>query len=130
MAVSAVGRAPYQAYARESARADPLSSQARVVTTEVGFRLGRFGLSYTSKDVELLSDSTGQSAPGLSLTESFEAVLDGAAAISRVFDAVSLSSPETGSSPLASAHRAIAAYAAAEAGLTRYAVSRTLLATV
>ncbi len=130
MAVSAVGRAPLQAYARESARAQTLSPQARVVTTEVGFRLGGFGLSYTSKDVELLSDTTGQSAPGLSLTESFEAVLDGAATIGRVFDAVSLSPPETGSSPLASAQRAIAAYAAVEAGLAWSADSRTLLATV
>ncbi|NMC48744.1 MAG: hypothetical protein GYA47_04845 [Desulfovibrio sp.] len=130
MAVSAVGRAPYQAYARESARAQTLSPQARVVTTEVGFRLGGFGLSYTSKDVELLSDTTGQSAPGLSLTESFEAVLDGAVTIGRVFDAVSLSSSETGTFPLASPHRAIAAYAAVEAGLARSAASRTLLATV
>jgi hypothetical protein len=130
MAVSAVGRAPCHAYARESARAQSLSPQARVVTTEVGFRLGRFGLSYTSKDVELLSDSTGQSAPGLSLAESFEAVLDGAVAISRVFDAVSPSSAETGTSPLASAQRAIAAYAAVEAGLAWSSASRTRLATV
>ncbi|QLA17727.1 hypothetical protein [Desulfolutivibrio sulfoxidireducens] len=131
MAVSAVGRTPYLAYARESAKAEPSSPQARIVTTEVGFRLGRFGLSYTSKDVELLSQDTGQASQdtGFSVTEPFEAILEGAVAAGRMFDAALTPSLEIGTSPLASRQRAIAAYAAVEAGLASSSASRTLLAT-
>ncbi len=130
MAVSTIGRAPYQAYARESDRARSPSPTARVVTTEVGFQLGRFGLSYTSQDVELLSNAPGRSAAGLSLCESFEAALDGAAALSRMFDAAATSRNDIGDHPLASRQRAVAAYAAAQAGTAATSLPRTLLATV
>lgn len=138
MAVQAVGLAPFSAYARESSRAEASQTpvRARVVTTEAGIRLGKFGITYSSRDIELLPDqssSSSSTAPGrgFSRSESFASILEGATLQSRMLDASTVSSRASGdASPTATRPYAAGAYAAvSRAGATAYR-PRTLLATV
>ena len=142
MAVSTVGLAPFMAYARESSRveASPSPVRARVVTTEAGLTLGKFGISYTSRNVEFLPDasdssrsSSKSSSPaavaGFSRTESFESVLEAATIARRMVDAIPTVSSDARSGPMATRPHAAAAYAAASLTGRGAYTPRTLLAT-
>ncbi|MDQ7832714.1 MAG: hypothetical protein RDU30_13345 [Desulfovibrionaceae bacterium] len=135
MAVSAVGQTPFAIYARESAQAASATPlRARVVTTEAGLSLGRFGITYTSRDVEFLDDAPAAATPsgigGFSRSESFAAALEAATLSQSAMSDAGFSDTGDWTAPLASRPYAAAAYAAAStAGLTP-PPSRTLLATV
>ncbi|NDY56583.1 hypothetical protein G3N56_07480 [Desulfovibrio sulfodismutans] len=143
MAVSAVGQTPFAIYAQESSLAAASSTplRARVVTTEAGLSFGKFGISYTSRNVELLSDDVSVSAAnsgsdattalgGFSRAESFAAVLEAATLSQRMAEAGSTCGSCDWAMPLATRPYAAAAYSATStAGLTP-PPSRTLLATV
>jgi len=149
MAVAAVGQTPFAIYARESAQAESaaIPVRARVVTTEAGLTLGKFGISYTSRDVEFLpgdavspanpdasassSGSSRSSGPGsFSRAESFAAVLE-AATLSRSLTGFGCACGSSdGTTPLASRPYATAAYAAAATASLTPPPQRTLLATV
>jgi hypothetical protein len=137
MAVSTVGRAPLTAYAQESSRAEAslASVRARVVTTEAGISLGKFGITYRSRDIELLPDDSGscsQSSPlrTFSRSESFASVLEAASLSCQMLDAFPATASSTSCDPCATRPYAAAAYAAASrSGVTPFA-PRRLLATV
>lgn len=144
MAVAAVGQTPFAIYARESAQAASaaIPVRARVVTTEAGLSLGKFGISYISRDVEFLpgdasfSPATPDAArasstsASFSRSESFAAVLE-AATLSRSLTGLGCACGSRDQAmPLASRPYASAAYAAAATASLTPPPQRTLLATV
>jgi len=141
MAVSAVGQTPFAIYAQESslaaASATPL--RARVVTTEAGLSLGKFGISYTSRNIEFLSDDASVSAAGsgstaamggFSRVESFATVLEAATLSQGMSDVGSTCGACDLTAPRATRPYAAAAYAATSTSGLTPPPSRTLLATV